>query len=66
MTIIEALKTGKPFKLPQSLNWTMYDPDRHNGWFYDSDEYGVEGGSTSLDLYYEDLISTKWSVKDET
>ena len=61
MTIQEALKSGKPFKRPHQFEWTVYVSDKHNGWFYD--EKDPDMGSTSLDLYYEDLLADDWVVK---
>jgi hypothetical protein len=63
MTIQEALKSNKPFKRPHQFELTIYNPDKYNGWFYHEGE--EEFGSTSLDLYFEDLIADDWEIKND-
>lgn len=63
MTLKQVLESGKPFKRKGSKSsWIIYDPKKHNGWFYYIND-GTKWGSTSLELYYEDLVADDWEVK---
>ncbi len=62
MTIQEALKSGKPFRRLNQDEWTVYDPVKNNGWFYELGE--TSWGSTDLSLYYKELLADDWEIKE--
>jgi len=63
MTIIEALKSKKPFKRKDWEEWINYDPIKWNGWFHGIED-GFTWGSTTYDLYYEDFLAEDWEIND--
>lgn len=70
MRVDQALKTGKAFRRPHDHEWTIYDPEHNGGWFYHNEAgeilADIESGSTSLDLYYEDLVAEDWVIFEES
>lgn len=61
MTIIEALKTGLPFKLPEHAGWLVSDdiPDHHGA------VVRFQGREYAKQLLTEELLSNNWIVKRE-
>lgn len=62
MTIVEAVKSGKPFRRP---HWCESTPE--NKYWIEQDDAGITYmiGPAASPLYAEDILATDWEIKED-